>query len=341
MNRLFTPLALASLVLAACGGTEQSASSGSSVTPLGNNNSNFLSDSLPPLREGLLVCSDNFPESGKTPVLLIHGTALDTANNFAWNWIPALTQAEKPFCSIELVSNGMGDAQESAERVVLALKEMNQRSGQQVDVMGFSQGGMIPRFAIKYFPEVIDWIDDLVAISPTNHGTFDADGTCQFSSCAASFWQQTTTSNLLSALNEEGVESFAGVDYTVIYTRYDQVVTPNFDSPLGAPSSPIQNGAENVINIEMQSVCQNNVSDHLASGTIDALAYALTIDAFDNEGVADPSRLAEGICNEPFMPGVDPATAAVDFANLSVLIARNVASAERLPAEPTLRSYVK
>lgn len=341
MKRISLPILAVSFVLSACGSSEQGTSSDSSVSPLGNGNGNFLSDSLPPLREGLLNCSENFPDVSKTPVLLIHGTALDVANNFAWNWIPALNQTETPFCTIELVSNGMGDAQESAERVVLALKEMKRIGGQEVDIMGYSQGGMIPRFAIKYFPEVIDWIDDLVAISPSNHGSSDADGMCQFSSCAASLWQQTSTSNFLAALNAEGLESVAGVDYTVIYTRYDQVVTPNFDSPLGTASSPIQNGGENVINIEMQSVCPSNVSDHLASGTVDGLAYALAIDAFDNAGVASPDRLPEGICNEPFMPGVDPATAAIDFANVGALIARNLASAERLPTEPSLRSYVK
>ncbi|MDX1670490.1 MAG: hypothetical protein R3194_13795, partial [Limnobacter sp.] len=279
--------------------------------------------------------------TAREPILLIHGTALDPANNFGWNWQPALEMEDRPYCTLALVNDGMGDAQESAERVVLALKEMNQVSGQKIDIVGYSQGGLIPRWGIQFFPEVIDWIDDFIAISPSNHGSLDADGLCQFSSCAASIWQQTTTSNLLGVLNADGMETVPQIDYTVIFTRYDQVVTPNFDSPLGAPSSPLRNEGENIVNIEMQSVCPQNVADHLTSGTSDALAYALAIDAADNDGVADPARLAEDICQQPFMPGVNPATAAIDFANLGVLIARNLASAERLPAEPSLRSYTQ
>ena len=141
MYRLTQPVAVffAVLLMAACGSGGDSPASGQEVVPQGNNGASMLSDSLPSLPVGALECSDNFPEASREPVLLIHGTALNPANNFAWNWQPALEMDNRPYCTLALVNDGMGDAQESAERVVLALKEMNAMSDQKVPFQIISQ----------------------------------------------------------------------------------------------------------------------------------------------------------------------------------------------------------
>src|SRR5205823_3096896 len=108
-----------------------------------------------------------------------------------------------------------------------------------------------------------------------NHGTVDAVASCQ-SSCAPADWQQATGAHFIDALNS-GVETFAGIDYTVIFSRTDEIVVPNTDS---SGSSSLHTGSGNIANIAVQQICPNDTSEHLAMGSYDAVGYALAADAF-------------------------------------------------------------
>ncbi len=78
---------------------------------------------------------------------------------------------------------------------------MNAVSGQKVDVLGHSQGGMVPRWALRFWPDTRPMVDDLVGMAPSNHGT-DTAGTCSAGSgCAQAFWQQRAGSEFIKALN--------------------------------------------------------------------------------------------------------------------------------------------
>ena len=147
-----------------------------------------------------LTCSAGVAGAARQPVLLVHGTTLTSATNFDWNYERALTQRSIPWCAVELPPNGMGDTAVAAERVRDAIRTVAATSGRQVDVVGYSQGGMLPRWALKYFPDTRALVDDVVGIDPSNHGTLDSQVTCVVS-CPPSFWQQRTGSAFLRALN--------------------------------------------------------------------------------------------------------------------------------------------
>lgn len=281
-----------------------------------------------------LHCHGELGGAGLDPVLLVPGTGSTPEPEFGWNYAEAFAADGRPFCLVTLPENATGDIQVAAEHVVHALRTMREAAGRPVDMVGFSQGGMLPRWALRFWPDTRDAVDDFVGLAPSNHGTLDADAAC-VPTCAAAIWQQRTGSDFLAVLNA-GRETFDEVDYTVAYTFTDEVVVPNAGP--GA-SSPLRDGGENVTNLAVQQVCPGHAAEHLAMGSFDPVGYAIALDALDHDGPAVPDRVDRAACLEPFMPGVDPVTFPADFAAFSGEISVAVATAPRLAREPTLRDY--
>ncbi|WP_086844789.1 esterase/lipase family protein [Amycolatopsis kentuckyensis] len=149
-----------------------------------------------------------------------------------------------------------------------------------LDVVGHSQGGMNIRYWIKYLGGA-DKISRLVGLSPSNHGTdlFGLLSTLELipgvpaalgTVCQACN-EQAVGSDFLTDLNAGG-ETVPGIQYTVIQTRYDDVVTPYRSAFLAA--------APNVKNILLQNVCGLDFTDHLGI-TYDPVAQGLVLNALD------------------------------------------------------------
>ncbi|KAA9161902.1 lipase [Amycolatopsis acidicola] len=285
--------------------------------------------------DAALNCSDGISDAQRDPVLLVPGTTLTPAE-FDGNYARAFAAKGWPYCTITLPDHGMGDIQVAAEYVVHAIRTVSAEAGRKVSLVGHSQGGMIPRWALKYWPDTRADVADLVGLAPSNHGTLIAQAVC-LPGCAPSFWQQRTGSAFMTALNS-GPETWPGIDYTNIYTALDEVVTPNFDEN---GSSSLHTGQGRISNIGLQRVCPAHVADHLTTGTVDAPAFALVLDALTHQGPADPGRLPAGACAQPVMPYVDPVALPVNEANLATTVATQVALYPHAPAEPAPKSYIR
>lgn len=281
-----------------------------------------------------LVCYADLASAARNPVLLVPGTTLDPAPNYDWNYIPALDARGWPYCTVTLPDRAMGDIQIAAEHVVYAVREMHARSSRPVQILGYSQGGMVPRWAIRYWPGIRPMIEEVVGLSPSNHGTLTAQPGCQVD-CPRAYHQQKNDAAFIAALNRD-FETVPGIHYSNIYTWTDEVVTPN--TPPNASSALIE--ADGVANIALQDVCPNNVADHLAIGSYDAVAAALAFDALDHPGPADPSRIAATVCLQPFMEGVDAASFSDDYAAMVAFIGETSAQTENVAEEPALKCYV-
>ena len=207
---------------------------------------------------------------------------------------------------------------------------MARRSGRRVAVFGHSQGGMVTRWALRFWPDTRALVSDLVGAAPSNHGTVVAIGDCLYA-CPPANWQQRTDARFIAALNS-GQETFPGIDYTAIRTNLDEVVIPTTGTALAGPAR--------VTNVAVQEVCPTDPSDHLALGTADHTAWALFKDAIDHDGPADPSRIEASVCASPLMPGVNPATFATDAGSAYTALAVQLASYPRVDAEPPLACYV-
>jgi hypothetical protein len=285
-----------------------------------------------------LECSGNLA-TGSAPVLLVPGTGSNPQHNFSWNWEPALTKLGISWCAVTLPENALGDIQIAGEYVVNGIRTMYQRAGRRISVIGHSQGGMVPRWPLRFWPDTRAMVDDQIGFAPSNHGTRGAEFLCSVR-CAAADWQQSDRSEFIKALNSYQ-ETFPGISYTEIYTHNDVIVTPNSND---SGSSSLHGGGGAITNVAIQDVCPLDPSDHLAIGVQDLVAYDLAVDALEHPGPADPARAAAsdaGICTPlALMPGINPATYPSDAAGVLLDLATNSATAPAVNAEPPLACYV-
>jgi hypothetical protein len=243
-----------------------------------------------------------------------------------------------PWCTVELPGNSMGDIQVAGEYVVHAIRKMHAEAGRKIAIIGHSQGGMLPRWALRFWPDTRAMVDDQIGFAGSNHGTIAAIPIC-LPGCSPAFQQQRSDSEFTKALNS-GQETFTGISYTEVYTHTDWVVVPNFDS---SGSSSLHGGGGEISNVAVQDMCPLDVNEHLLLGTIDPVAYALAVDALDHPGPAVPSRVAADphfSCLALLMPGINPLTFATDLADAAAVLGTTIATYPHVSSEPPLACYV-
>jgi hypothetical protein len=278
-----------------------------------------------------LECTPGVTHSRRDPILLVPGTEEDPGLNFGWNYLRAFARMGWPYCTITLPGHTTKDIQRAGEYIVYALRAMHRRANRKVDILGYSQGGMVPRWALRFWPDTRQLVKAFVALDPSNHGTVEANLICE-QPCSAADWQQRTTAHFIRALNS-GAETFARISYTVVYSRTDDVVIPNFNS---AGSSSLHTGSGRIANIAVQEICPNDTSDHFGMGSYDPVGYALAIDAFTHTGPANPVRIPRTVCATPFQPGVNPVTFPQNYANFF----NGSGTSPSIRGEPPLAPYV-
>lgn len=220
------------------------------------------------------------------PVVLVHGTFA----NGSVNWLaaaPAL--AARGYCVFALTYGEMPGvpllraiapvAQSAAQLATFVDGVLAATGASQVDIVGHSQGGMMPRYYLRFLGGA-GKVHTLVGLAPSNHGTtldglailaqsWPGAGNLLAADCPACA-DQVAGSPLLQKLNAGG-DTVAGVSYTVISTRYDLVVTPYTTQALSGP---------NVHNLVLQNLCVADLSDH-AGMAFDPIALHEVVNALD------------------------------------------------------------
>lgn len=222
------------------------------------------------------------------PVVLVHGTG----GNKIDNWLGlAPYLKDRGYCVFSFDYgqregtppgvNGLGPAEQSAEQLRDHVETVLHGTGApKVDIVGHSQGGMLPRQYLKFLGGA-DKVDSLVGIAPSNHGA-TVSGLAELTDTlpplgdsledfGPALLDQKQDSDFLNRLNEGG-DTVPGVHYTVLATKYDEVVTPYKSQFLDGPD---------VHNVVLQDLCPSDVSDHVAVGTVDKVAFHETANALD------------------------------------------------------------
>lgn len=255
-----------------------------------------------------LSCTADVADARRAPVLLLAGTAIDTRGNFGATWEPALTEAGIPWCTSDIPGDGpahtnLADMQTRGEYITYAIRTMFAAAHRPISIIGHSQGGSIPRWSLRFWPDTRAMVDDLIGIAPGNHGSAVVDAICAVS-CSTAHRQVRPSSRFNAALNS-GQETFPGISYTTIHSNFDEVV-PHESSTLSGPGA--------VANLRIQDRCPLAISDHITIGTIDPVAEAYAMDALDHPGPAALSRISPAVCLRPLMSGADPLTVTTDVA---------------------------
>ena len=154
-------------------------------------------------------------------------------------------------------------------------------------MVGHSQGGLMPRYYIKYLGGA-RYVDDLIGLAPSHHGTtvinaqmFDGQDGSAYSCTACA--QQVAGSSFLTALNA-GDETPGAVDYTNIVTRYDEVVVPFTSGYLEGGRDTAQ-----LTNVAVQDTCPADTSEHVTL-PMSSTAFAWVADALAHDGPANPRK---------------------------------------------------
>jgi triacylglycerol esterase/lipase EstA (alpha/beta hydrolase family) len=223
------------------------------------------------------------------PVILVHGTFANMDDN--WQAASPLL-ADNGYCvyafnyggaSSASPIQGTGEIAASAAQLAAFVNTVLARTGAaKVDLVGHSQGGLMPRYYINFLGGAAK-VSDFVALAPSNYGT-TLDGLTKLASLLGA---SSAINGTLSAVCEACVEqeqgsaflaslnaapTVPGVRYTVIESVDDEVVTPYTNAFLPA--------AANVSNITVQNQCVLDRSDHLEIAA-DPIAMADMLNALD------------------------------------------------------------
>jgi triacylglycerol lipase len=212
------------------------------------------------------------------PVVLVHGTFAVTS----WATIgPALTRRGYCVFTFSYGDGGTADIAASARGLRAFVERVLARThAQRVSIVGHSEGGMMPRYYIRFLGGAAK-VEDLVGLAPSNHGTDNPLALAgAFAGCTACGQQLAWGSRFLATLNA-GNETPGPVDYTAVQTSYDAVVVPYTSAFLAGP-------AARVTNVVLQQACPSDVSGHLGIAT-DPVALQWVENALSRRGPADPS----------------------------------------------------
>ncbi|GAA4801878.1 lipase family alpha/beta hydrolase [Nocardioides caeni] len=287
-----------------------------------------------------LDCHGN-PRTGPRPILLNPATSVTPEENYSWNWAPLFAKAGRYYCYVTMPHHTFGDIQVAGQYLVHAIRTMYRTTGRRIAILGHSQGGMSPRWALRFWPDTRAKVAELVGMAPSNHGTRSIPGCLVgLTTCVPAVWQQQAGSSFMNALNSRA-ETFAGIDYTNVYTMLDEVVTP-------PPSSGLTTGRGRIANIRVQDVCPLDPWEHVTTGTVSPATYAVVMDALDHAGPARLSRIDRSLCGRLHMPGIDPLDVASFTPVLTALPSLvstvvplvTFSGAPLLRREPALRCYV-
>ncbi|SDT00167.1 triacylglycerol lipase [Pseudarthrobacter equi] len=199
------------------------------------------------------------------PVILVPGTFESMAKN--WSTMSPYLKSQG-YCVFALnygATNGVyatAPVAESAKQLAPFVDSVRAATGaKRVDLVGHSQGGMMPRYYMGLLGGA-KYVHHLVGIAPSNHGTKglivpppDMLPTPDYTlaGCAACADQQ-AGSAFIQQLNSIG-DTVAGPSYTVISTKYDEVVIPY-------NSQYLNGSARQVTNLTIQDKCPADVFEH-------------------------------------------------------------------------------
>jgi triacylglycerol esterase/lipase EstA (alpha/beta hydrolase family) len=231
------------------------------------------------------------------PVVLVNGTFGNAVDDFGGL---APTLANAGYCvytfdygapSGQLIQS-IGPVPVSAQTLAGYVQQVLAESGaSQVNLIGHSQGGMLA----EYYAKVLGgarYVHDLVGLSPTTHGTtldgltlladlFPGAGSLIGDACQACVDQETGSAVIQQLDN--GPIAEAGVNYTIIETLNETVVTPVGSSFIHEPG---------VTNEYVQRYCPFDTVDH-ADLSYDPVVFQLVLNALDPATVRYPDCLDE------------------------------------------------
>jgi len=277
--------------------------------------------------DAALSCSPDLATSTKTPILLVPGTVMTAQVAYSWGYQKVLREQGYPVCMVALPGGGAQDMQTTVEYVVNAVRSMSNTSGKEISILGHSQGGLLPAWAVRFWPDLASRIDDVVSLDAPYGGTRLVDKVCGNIPCPGLAWQIMPGSDWSRTLRRFPIP--AGISYTSIGTSNTDLIWPS-------PDATTLPGATNVT---LQQVCPGRFAGHLDMLS-DPAAHALAMDALEHAGTASVARVDTSVCSRSAFLGADADKGKLLVGLLDDLIDALFANEDLLLAnEPPIREY--
>lgn len=217
-------------------------------------------------------------------MVLLHGT-LATAQGDFGVLAPALQATGRCVFTLDYGMGGVRSVRSSAKTVAAFVEKVLEITGaDQVDVIGYSQGGLVLRTALR-FEGLAPLVAVAVLIAPTFHGSTSPLLTALPPAVCPACADQAAGSALLTELDAGG-DLDGDVRYAVISSKLDAIVTPVSSQ---APVGP----ADRVTAFLVQDQCPDSRVDHLGLRS-DPGVVSWVVAALDSEGFPDPSAFTCG-----------------------------------------------
>ncbi len=222
--------------------------------------------------------------SEQPPVVLLHGTLSTIAVDFPV-LVPALVAADRCVWGADYGRNGVGAVRDSAAQAATVVRQVQAAStAASVDVVGFSQGGLVARTALR-LGGVAGIVGTVVLISPSFHGTTSPLVSAVPAAVCPACADQAAGSDLLAELDRGG-DLDGAVRYAVAVTSSDAVVTPWESQLLAGP-------ADRVRSVVVDRQCPGLVVRHENMARTPAVV-GWVVAALDTGGAVDPAALRCG-----------------------------------------------
>ncbi|KAF9898706.1 hypothetical protein EC991_010520 [Linnemannia zychae] len=172
---------------------------------------------------------------------------------------------------------GLNDMMTSAKELSDFIDKVLAATGaSKVDIMGHSEGSILPRVYLKYFNGVSK-VDHFTAIGSNQYGTTLSNIVTLLEGlnlwgpvkgvlsplCKACF-QLTVGAPFLDELSKGG-DTYPEIKYLMLVSKYDELVTPY-------TSGFLKTKGPNVHNVVLQDLCKLDLSGHLAQA-VDPVAF--------------------------------------------------------------------
>ncbi len=278
-----------------------------------------------------LKCAGTLKGAAKQPLMLVTGTGASGDEAYAIGKA-AFDTWGAPVCWVNFPAFTTGDIQIATQYLVAGIRTEVRRAGRPIAVFGISQGGLLPRLALTYWPSLRTKVTDVLAAAGTQHGTQAfARSACLPGGCTPAVWQQASGSKLLNALNALPDETPGPTSWTTVRSTSDETVKPQ-NGP--HPTSSLK-GATNIL---IQHVCPGRVTSHIGTA-LDSVTFAAFADALTHAGPAKLSRLPKDVCAHPYAPGLDDAATASLLGLAGNLTAgRSTDATNKVTSEPKLKA---
>jgi triacylglycerol lipase len=279
-------------------------------------------------------CKGAVKGASKEPVMLVTGTGASGDEAYLIGK-GAFEHFGHGVCYMNYPHFTTADIQTSVQYLVYGIRREARMYGGKIAIFGISQGGLLPRVALTYWPGLRHKVSDVVAAAGTQHGTtVREDGKkCSASNpCLPAGWQQEAGSHFLTALNAEPIEAPGPTAWTTVRSSTDEVVQPQ----TGKHPASALTGATNIL---IQKICPGRKVSHIGTA-LDSVTFAAFVDAIRHPGPAKVSRLPKNVCSHPYAPGLSSSSTAATLSGSNSLIDSQEAGQPMVKKEPAVRGYV-